>query len=197
MFEIADCMNDNNGYRMMAAFLQSRVRRIFDPPEGVINLLGVHEGMYIADIGCGPGVFSIEIAKRVGDSGLVYAIDSSSYMISRVESLIKALKLNNVKAINTDASNLSMIPSETVDASIFIYSLHHISKKVDAVREALRITKHGGKVLILDPIWERFFFHGIKNKDIEQIIKMLNNYEKVQLTINRTFWQILMIIFKI
>ncbi len=189
-------MNDNNGYRIMAAFLQSKVRRILDPPERVINLLGVREGMRIADIGCGPGVFSVEIAKRVGDLGFVYAIDSNSYMVDRVESLVKAMKLNNVKAIKTDASDLSVIPSESVDISIFIYSLHHINRKVDAIREALRITRRGGRIFILDPIWERFFFHGIKNRDIDQIVKMLNDYGSVRFTISHKFWQVMMFIFK-
>ncbi|MGB9730010.1 MAG: class I SAM-dependent methyltransferase [Thermoprotei archaeon] len=145
-------MNGDNGYRIMAAFLQSKVRRILDPPERVINLLGIHESMRVADIGCGPGVFSIEIAKRVGSLGFVYAIDSNSYMVDRVELLAKAMKLNNVKAIKTDASDLSIIPSESVDISIFIYSLHHINRKVDTIREALRITKRGGKIFVLDPI---------------------------------------------
>lgn len=189
-------MSNDRDYHMMATFLRSRIRRLFDSPETVINLLNVHEGMRIADIGCGPGVFSIEIAKKVGDSGLVYAIDSNSYMIAQVESLAKAMKLNNIRIIKTDAADLSMIPSETVDASIFIHSLHHISKKIDAIREALRITRPNGKILILDPIWERFFFHGIKNKDVNQIVEMLKKYEKVQFVINRKFWKILIIISK-
>ncbi|MEM3833016.1 MAG: methyltransferase domain-containing protein [Thermoprotei archaeon] len=189
-------MDGDFGSRMMAAFLQSKVRRIFDPPERVVSLLNVREGMIVADIGCGPGVFSIEIAKRIGSLGFVYAIDSSSYMIKHVESLAKIMGLNNVKTIRTDASDLSVIPSESVDVSIFMYSLHHINRKIDAIREALRITKRGGKIFILDPIWERFFFHGIKRGDVDQIVKMLNNYERVRFTMNHKSWQLSMFIFK-
>ncbi len=186
--------NKETVYKMMADFLQSRIRRIFDPPEKVLSLLNISEGMVIADIGCGPGVYSVEIAKRVGNSGLVYAIDSSEYMINRAKLSVSAEKLNNVRFIKTDASDLSMIPTGSVDLAIFIYSFHHIDKKIDAIREALRIIKPNGRIFILDPIYQRFFFHGLKDHEVREIIDTFGN--EARFSVSRKLWQILIFINK-
>lgn len=177
---------------MMASFLQSRIRCILDPPERVLNLLNISTGMVVADIGCGPGVYSVRIAKRVGMSGLVYAIDASEYMIRRVKTLSNSMGLSNIRAIKTDAADLSMIPSKSVDIALFIYSLHHIDRKIDAISEALRIVKPGGKVFILDPIWERFFFHGLKNHEIKRIIEVFNS--EARFNVIKKLWQVMITI---
>lgn len=179
---------------MMASFLQSKIRCTFDPPEKVINLLNISNGMVVADIGCGPGVYSVRIAKKVGSSGLVYAIDANEYMIMRAKRLADSMGLNNIRVIKADATDLSIIQSESVDVALFIYSLHHIGRKVDAIREALRIIKPNGKVFILDPIWQRFFFHGLKDHEIKQIIEAFSN--EAQFNVTRKLWQVLILINK-
>jgi len=186
--------NKNISYHMMASFLQSKIRCTFDPPEKVINLLNISNGMVVADIGCGPGVYSVRIAKKVGSSGLVYAIDANEYMIMRTKRLADSMGLNNIRVIKAAATDLSIIQSESVDVALFIYSLHHMGRKVDAIREALRIIKPNGKVFILDPIWQRFFFHGLKDHEIKQIIEAFSN--EAQFNVTRKLWQVLILINK-
>lgn len=56
---------------------------IFDSPgreerlqiDRVMNILGIASGKTVADIGAGSGWFTIQAAKRAGDSGVVYAVD--------------------------------------------------------------------------------------------------------------------------
>lgn len=51
-----------------AGSLDSYVRKLFQDPRKILKPY-IHEGMTVLDLGCGPGVFSTEIAKMVKDSG--------------------------------------------------------------------------------------------------------------------------------
>jgi predicted methyltransferase len=49
----------------------------------VMDLLGIHPGSAVADIGAGSGWFTVRAARRVGSSGRVYAVDiNPSYHLS-------------------------------------------------------------------------------------------------------------------
>lgn len=49
----------------------------------------VKEGMVVLDIGCGPGFFSVEIARMVGESGRVIAADLQEGMLEKVKNKIQ------------------------------------------------------------------------------------------------------------
>src|SRR5438105_11257239 len=44
-------------------------------PNRIMDILGIKEGSTVADIGAGSGWFTVRAARRVGNSGVVYAID--------------------------------------------------------------------------------------------------------------------------
>jgi tRNA A58 N-methylase Trm61 len=56
----------------------------------VVEALGLRSGMRVADLGAGTGVFTVPIAKAVGDEGKVYAIDVDSGLLAIVDSKAKA-----------------------------------------------------------------------------------------------------------
>ena len=56
-------------------------------------------GCAFADVGCGPGFFTLPAAERVGDEGRVYALDVQREMIARVEERAATAGLDNVKAM--------------------------------------------------------------------------------------------------
>ncbi len=43
----------------------------------IIDRLGLREGLAIADVGSGGGFFTVKFARRVGETGRVYAIETS------------------------------------------------------------------------------------------------------------------------
>ncbi|NOY58094.1 MAG: methyltransferase domain-containing protein, partial [Calditrichaeota bacterium] len=56
-------------------------------PDEIIKNLGIEKGNYIADIGSGGGFFSFEFAKRVGESGRVYAVDTNRKYLDYIQKL--------------------------------------------------------------------------------------------------------------
>src|SRR5512139_3396606 len=62
-------------------FLASPVRRLWQDPAGILRPF-VREGMTVVEPGCGMGFFTIELARLVGSSGRVVALDLQPRMLS-------------------------------------------------------------------------------------------------------------------
>lgn len=119
----------------------------------IIDKAKIKEGMKIADFGCGThGYFVFEPSQKVGNSGLVYAID---VFRGAIESIEKIIKLENYKNIKTVWSNLenykaTKINSMTVDLAFLINVLHQSEKKVEILREVIRTMKVNSKLILVD-----------------------------------------------
>ena len=65
-------------------FFMSEERKQWHNPETILNV-GVVKGMTMADLGSGPGFFTIPMAKATGEKGLVYAVDSNVSMLNALK----------------------------------------------------------------------------------------------------------------
>ncbi|MDO9231610.1 MAG: methyltransferase domain-containing protein [bacterium] len=123
-------------------------------PEEIILGLEILPGMRVAHFGCGTGFFTFSVAKKVGENGLVYAIDIQSSKIETMQSQAKMLGLNNIDAYraNLEEKKGSKIKNEDVDWVLIINMLYQNKKKQEVLEEAQRVLKVGGKILLID--WE-------------------------------------------
>jgi ubiquinone/menaquinone biosynthesis C-methylase UbiE len=119
------------------------------PPETFLRDHGLKEGMFFADIGCGPGFFSIPAAKIVGTAGTVYAVDMQKEML---DELRKRSASPNIIPCQSE-ENAIPIADKKADFTLLAYVLHEAIEKATFLRELKRITKTKGKVLVLD--WEK------------------------------------------
>jgi ubiquinone/menaquinone biosynthesis C-methylase UbiE len=134
--------------------LMSEERRRIQDPRLIINQLHVGPGMVVADLGCGPGFFTIPIAVKVGDAGMVYAVDSSPEMLKRLTWNIKESHVpeNVVRVVQADVSHTS-IPSRFVDLVFFADILHDIEDRAGFLTEVKRIAKSTATVVDID--WQK------------------------------------------
>jgi SAM-dependent methyltransferase len=120
------------------------LRRWFSPPRKKISKF-LSAGNVIADIGCGPGYFTIPIAELVGSSGKVYAIDSDPKSIKVLTAKSNALRLQNIiEAHTTSAASMRVVPNQSVD---FLFANALLCCMVDhagAVTEIKRVLKPHG-----------------------------------------------------
>lgn len=79
-------------------------RRLFDNPRSFCSY--VAEGQTVADLGCGPGFYSLGLAECVGPEGRVYAVDSDERAIRAVEEKADKRGYHNVEARVSSASDL-------------------------------------------------------------------------------------------
>jgi len=125
---------------------------MFLKPEKNIALLGLKEGMSVADFGSGTGFYSIAASKKVGPTGHIYAIEVQKDFLKKLESEIKELHLSNINCIWGDVErvNGTKLKNECVDAVIVSNILFQVEDKLGLIDEARRILKKDGKVLLVD-----------------------------------------------
>ena len=72
-------------------FLDNFIRRLIQNPRKIVGEY-IHNGDTVVDLGCGPGYFSIDMAKMVGESGHVIAVDLQPEMLEKVKKKAKKFK---------------------------------------------------------------------------------------------------------
>jgi len=75
---------------------------------------GFAQGQTIADIGCGPGFASIDLAQIVGPTGSVIAMDRSEHFLASLNKRARQSGLTNINTVSCDF-NIDPIPDTPLD----------------------------------------------------------------------------------
>jgi ubiquinone/menaquinone biosynthesis C-methylase UbiE len=122
--------------------------------EKIARLVDIRPGMYVLDVGCGPGRLTIPLAKVVGDSGEVWGVDIQDEMLDIARQKADREQVKNVHLVHM-AIDQGQLPGEKFDRAIMITVLGEIPDKQSALREIYHSLKPGGILsiteLILDP----------------------------------------------
>ncbi len=133
------------------------LRRLIQRPAKVLEGF-VTESMKVADVGCGLGLFTVEMAKLVGDRGKVYAVDMQPQMLRFTERKAgRARLLDRVEFIQCTANDLRLPPA--LDFVLTMYVTHEVKGRdrfFPQVRDAMA---EDAKYLLVEPI-----FHVSRNK---------------------------------
>src|SRR5260370_21902157 len=68
-------------------------------PDRIMDVLGIKQGSNVADIGAGSGWFTVRAARRVGDGGVVYAVDINRDYLYYIENPARRDGLVNIRVI--------------------------------------------------------------------------------------------------
>ncbi len=126
--------------------LNSRIRKVMQPPKSIIDALDVKEGMNILEIGAGGETFTLEAARRTR-SGTVYATDVSDRMLNVLKSNVRKSKLSNIKIEYADVNALHY-EDNTFDRVFMVTVTGELHDKIQAFREINRILKPHGKLTV-------------------------------------------------
>jgi ubiquinone/menaquinone biosynthesis C-methylase UbiE len=131
------------------AALEAPSRDAWQQPEKVMETLGLKPGERVADIGAGPGYFTLRFARAVGPSGKVYGVDISRDMLDFLQKQARADNLNNIQAVLADPHDPRLQP-DSVDVIFICDTLHHISDRATYYPLLLRALKPGGRLVNID-----------------------------------------------
>jgi len=122
-----------------------------DPVENLKNL-NIREGWHVADFGTGSGFYALGLARRVGGSGRVYAIDVQKDLLVKLKNKAKEERFGNLEVVWADLDQVggTKLGDSFVDAVVISNILFQSENREALIREALRILKTGGEVLAID-----------------------------------------------
>ena len=121
-------------------------------PEELLRSLGLKRGQTMADIGCGPGFFTLPAAHIVGPSGLVMAADVQGEMLSAVRSRVAEQGLENVRVVKTSDTEVPL-PADTCDLVLLAFVLDEVPMRSRFLHRAARLARAGGSIAVLE--WEK------------------------------------------
>jgi len=117
--------------------------------ERVMDLLGIKEGSHVADIGAGSGWFSVRSAKRVGKSGIVYAVEINQAYVRHIKQRAKKEKLSNVRAILGKTDD-PLLAKGSLDVVMLLKTYHEVAKPIPLLRKLREAMKPGARLGVID-----------------------------------------------
>ena len=131
------------------AMLENPQRDAEQKPDEVIAALDLKPGETLADIGAGSGYFSFRFARKVGDSGRVYAVDINSDMILHMNRYIRDKKIKNVTTI-LSAPDDPLLADASINRFFICNTWHHVQNRPRYMALMKKMLKPGGQVIVLD-----------------------------------------------
>lgn len=119
----------------------------------LLTRAGIKQGDTVADLGCGAsGHFVFPAAHLTGPTGKVYAVDLLKSVLQSIVSRGKMEGVDNVETVWADLERpgATKIADSSVDLTLLVNDLSQIPSQAIVLREAARITKTGGTLLIGD-----------------------------------------------
>jgi ubiquinone/menaquinone biosynthesis C-methylase UbiE len=150
-----------------AGGLDNFLRRLLHNPARILKPY-IGKGMTVLDLGCGPGFFSIEIAKMLVDSGKVIAADLQQGMLEKVKQKIKDGGLERRIELHKCEENKIGV-TENVDFILAFYMIHEVPDQEKLFRELKSILKPHGKIFVVEPR-----FH-VSKKSFDEMLEVVKN----------------------
>jgi ubiquinone/menaquinone biosynthesis C-methylase UbiE len=94
-------------------------------PEKILDAIGVHPGMTVADVGAGKGYFTFRLAERVGPEGKVYANDIDEANLKKIQARIQEQGTKNILTILGQQDDPGL-PEGKIDIILMVHVIHII-----------------------------------------------------------------------
>jgi ubiquinone/menaquinone biosynthesis C-methylase UbiE len=140
----------------------------------ILQQAPLHNQSLVADLGCGQfGFFVFPLSHLVGKSGKVYAVDVAKGALSDISQRAKLENLPQISVVWSDLEvyGATAIKEEELDGAYLINTLHQADKSLAMLREAIRMIKRQGFLIIVD--WKKahpFGPHGDRLIDRDKLV---------------------------
>jgi ubiquinone/menaquinone biosynthesis C-methylase UbiE len=146
---------------------QARLPAIRRLREAALQMLGPRPGERIVDVGCGTGEVTRTLASAVAPTGRVIGVDASDLMVT--EARRRAAGHAAVEFRTGDITRLED-DDASCDGAYCERVLQHVEAPARAVAELARITRVGGRVVVLDSDWGMHAINGADRRLTRAIV---------------------------
>lgn len=135
----------------LAWMLDNPLRRLLHNPRKILAGI-LQSGQTAVDLGCGPGYFTMEMARLVGENGHVIAADMQKEMLAMVTR--RALKegVSSRVRFHQCGQECIGIPPGTADFVLSFWMVHEVPNQKAFLGEVFTLLKPGGRYLLVEPI---------------------------------------------
>ncbi|MCX6907252.1 MAG: class I SAM-dependent methyltransferase [Verrucomicrobia bacterium] len=136
---------------LWAAAVGAENRDDWQQPDRIVADMALPAGAVVADVGCGEGYLAFRLAKQVGESGKVFAMDISSKALDAVRRRITREHRNNMEVIQSGSSD-TRLQTASVESAVLCDVLHEmpVADRLPLVRDIVRALKPGGLLFLID-----------------------------------------------
>jgi SAM-dependent methyltransferase len=124
-------------------------RAKWQKPSAVVRALRLRRGQVIAEVGSGPGYFTSRLARAVGPSGHVYALDPEPAVLDVMRKRIKRAGVRNVTPVLSRDDD-PMLPNGRCELAVIINVYHHMHGGAAFLRRLVGRLARGARVINVD-----------------------------------------------
>lgn len=132
-----------------APWLDRRERELEEDPDLAMRLIRVQRGSTVADLGAGSGYFTVRLARAVGNTGKVYAVDIQSGMLTLLQRAVDRARITNVIPV-LGAEDDPRLPAESLDLVLMVDVYHELASPQVTLGHLKRALKPGGRLVLLE-----------------------------------------------
>lgn len=124
-------------------------RNAWQQPDRVVKALGLQSGQTACDIGAGPGYFTLRLARAVGESGRVFAVDVEPRILAELRDNIDKSGARNITPVLGLAEH-SLLPESACDIILIVNTYHHFPDPPDYLQRLAYALSDNGRVINID-----------------------------------------------
>jgi ubiquinone/menaquinone biosynthesis C-methylase UbiE len=160
------------------ASLGQTPREEWQPPDKIMDAIGVKPGMVIGEPGAGSGYMTFYLAERVGKEGKIYANDISRSALDELESRAKREGVKNIEIVMGEIED-PVFPVKELDMVIMVYVLHMLDKPIEFMKNVKKYMKPGAPLVIIERDAHHDRGHAPSFMSNRQILETLEESEYV------------------
>jgi ubiquinone/menaquinone biosynthesis C-methylase UbiE len=134
-----------------ARIRESNARDGWQRVPDILVALNVAPGAHVADVGAGDGFFTVRLARAVGPTGRVTAVDISREALDRLRARVSDDQLDNVDVVQGEASD-PHLPAASLDGVLIVNAYHEMEDFGQMLVHLRRALKPGGRLVLVEPL---------------------------------------------
>ncbi|MFQ5931740.1 MAG: class I SAM-dependent methyltransferase [Nitrospiraceae bacterium] len=120
-----------------------------DERDRIAQVLEIKEGAVVADVGAGDGEWTVDLARRVGETGRVFSTEIGPEQVRSIKVVVAEAGLENVTVIQGTATATNL-PEQCCDAILLRNVYHHFTAPNDMNQSMFASLRPGGLILVID-----------------------------------------------
>jgi SAM-dependent methyltransferase len=124
-------------------------RARWQKPGVLVRALGLRRGQVVAEIGSGPGYFTPRLARAVGPSGHVYAVDPETAVLNVLRRRLTRMGVRNVTPV-LGRDDDPLLPRGRCEVAVLINVYHHMRRRIGFLRRLVAALPRNARLVNID-----------------------------------------------